>query len=159
MRAESEHRRRVVARFDLLAHDLRIALRGLRRSPTFTAATVLTLTIGIGMAVAMFTIFRVVLVERLPVVDQDRVVVLWTENKKGTEYTAGKRTLDAFRRESRTLRDVAGVVHWGAAGYPFTDGSRTMLLQQAIVDGNFFDVLGARPVLGRLLTRDDEIGG
>src|SRR5215207_867959 len=108
-----EHRRRVAGRFDLLAHDLRIAVRGLRRSPTFTAATVLTLTIGIGMAVAMFTVFRVVLVERLPVADQDRVVVLWTENNNGTEFTAGKHVLDAFRRETRTLHDVAGVVHWG----------------------------------------------
>ncbi len=157
--AESEHRRRVVDRFDLLAHDLRIALRGLRRSPTFTAATVLTLTIGIGMAVAMFTVFRVVLVERLPVTDQDRVIVLWTENDKGTEYTAGKQVLDAFRHETRTLRDVAGVVHWGATPFPLSDGSRTLLVQQAIVDGNFFDVLGARPALGRLLTRDDEIAG
>jgi predicted permease len=146
-------------RFDLLARDLRIAIRGLRRSPTFAAATVLTLTIGIGMAVAIFTVFRVVLVERLPVVDQDRVVVLWTENNNGTEFTAGKHVLDAFRRETRTLHDVAGVVHWGATPYPLTDGSRTLLLQQAIVGGNFFDVLGARPALGRLLTRDDEIGG
>lgn len=139
--------------------DFHIAIRGLRRSPTFTAATVLTLMVGIGMAVAMFTVFRVTLIDRLPVRDQDRLVVLWTTNLNGREFTAGKNALDAFRRGTRTLSGVAGVVHWGATPYPLTDGSRTLMVQQAIVDGNFFDVLGARPVLGRLLTRDDEIGG
>ena len=55
---------------DRLVHDLRIALRGLRRSPTFAVATVLILGLGIGMAVAMWTTVNAVLMRRLPVEDQ-----------------------------------------------------------------------------------------
>lgn len=146
-------RREVIAH---LARDARVALRGLRRTPTFTVSAVLILAIGIGMAVAMFTVFRAVLVRPLPVVDQNRIVVLWTVNQNGVELTAGKQTVDAFRRDTRTLRDVAGVVHWGATHAPLDAGGRTILMRQAIVTGNFFDLLGVRPVLGRLLTRDDD---
>src|SRR5579884_3921794 len=59
-----------------LFYDARIALRGLRRAPTFTATAVLVLSIGIGSATAMFTVSRAVLLERLPITDPDRVVVL-----------------------------------------------------------------------------------
>jgi hypothetical protein len=63
---------------DRLRQDLRFALRGFRRTPGFfiTAPTILAL--GIGMSVAIFTVFRTVLIRKLPVVDQDRVVVMWT---------------------------------------------------------------------------------
>lgn len=144
---------------DRIRQDCRLALRALRTAPTFTVSAVVILGVGIGMAVAMVTVFRSVLVERLPVTDQDRLVVLWTQNQGGAELTAGKQVVTAYRRETRTMRDVAGVVHWGATASPLADGDRTLIVRQAIVDGNFFDVLGARPVLGRLLTRDDEIGG
>ena len=53
--------------------DVRFALRGFRRSPSFFLTAVIILGLGIGMSVAMFTVFRTVLVRRLPVVDQDRV--------------------------------------------------------------------------------------
>src|ERR1051326_6775472 len=142
-----------------LIQNLRIALRGLRRTPTFTATAVLILAVGIGMAVAMFTVVRAVLVQPLPVVNQDRLVTLWTTNQNGMEWTTGKQTLDAFRRETRTLSDVAGVVHWGATQYPFEQDGRIVLVQQAIVTGIFFRVLGVRPLLGRLLTPEDEVGG
>lgn len=154
-----DRQRGIGERVAQLGRDVRIALRALRNAPTFTVTAVVILTVGIGMAVAMVTVFRAVLVERLPVVDQDRLVVMWTRNQGGTELTPGKKVVTAFRRETRTLRDAAGVVHWGATVYPLADGDRTILVRQAIVDGNFFDVLGARPALGRLLTRDDEIGG
>jgi hypothetical protein len=58
--------------------DLQFTLRRLRRVPAFTATAIAVLTIGIGMAVAMFTVFKTVLVARMPVVDQDHVAVMWT---------------------------------------------------------------------------------
>src|SRR5712692_818322 len=60
---------------DLLQY-IRFALRALRRTPTVTATAVLTLGVGIGMASAMFTVFHAVVVRRLPVQDQDRIVEL-----------------------------------------------------------------------------------
>src|SRR5688500_8942495 len=54
------------------------------------------------------------------------------------------------------MRDIAGVAHWGAASSPYLDGDRSFVLNRAVVTGNFFDVLGARAVLGRLLRASDE---
>src|SRR5207248_9994387 len=56
--------------------DLRYALRALRRTPTFTATAILILALGIGMASAVFTVIQAVVLRRLPVQDQDRIVEL-----------------------------------------------------------------------------------
>ena len=146
-------------RMSTLWNELRLAVRTLSRSPAFAVTAVLILGIGIGMAVAMFTVFRAVLVRRLPVVDQDRLVVLWTTVENGVEQGGVKPSIAAFGRESRTVKAIAGVSHWGSSPLPLIDGERTIVLNQALVNGNFFNVLGARPALGRLLTTDDELGG
>jgi predicted permease len=144
---------------DLLQQDLKSALRGFRRTPTFFVTAVLILGLGIGMSVAMFTVFRAVLVRRLPVIDQDRVVVMWTYRDPKVEFAAGTKELGAVRRETRTLHDVAGVAHWPASAAPMLDGTQPIPLNRSLVTGNFFDVLGARPVLGRLLRpSDDDVG-
>jgi hypothetical protein len=137
--------------------DLRLALRALRRTPTFTATAVLILALGIGTASAMFTVFQSVVVRRLPVQNPDRIVEL-----SGVAKGAARElpiTLDPFRRfrqENRTLQSVGGFAHWGAVAAPVTDGDRQLLLRQATVTGNFFQVLGAAPILGRLLRPEDE---
>jgi len=137
--------------------DLRYALRALRRTPTFTATAVLILALGIGTASAMFTVFQSVVVRRLPVQNPDRIVEL-----SGVAKGAARElpiTLDPFRRfrqENRTLQSVGGFAHWGAVAAPVTDGDRQLLLRQATVTGNFFQVLGAAPILGRLLRPEDE---
>jgi len=137
--------------------DLRLALRALRRTPTFTATAVLILSLGIGTASAMFTVFQSVVVRRLPVQNPDRIVEL-----SGVAKGAARElpiTLDPFRRfrqENRTLQSVGGFAHWGAVAAPVTDGDRQLLLRQATVTGNFFQVLGAAPILGRLLRPEDE---
>ena len=134
-------------------------MRSLRRSPAFAASVLLILAVGIGTSAAMFTVFRAVLLRRLPALDQDRIVVLWTTREGGVEYGTTKGILAQVAKETHTLRDVAGIAHRGAVPYPLSDGLRTIVLNQAVVDGNFFDVLGARPVLGRMLRRDDEPSG
>jgi len=137
--------------------DLRLTLRALRRTPTFTATAVLILALGIGTASAMFTVFQSVVVRRLPVQNPDRIVEL-----SGVAKGAARElpiTLDPFRRfrqENRTLQSVGGFAHWGAVAAPVTDGDRQLLLRQATVTGNFFQVLGAAPILGRLLRPEDE---
>jgi len=52
-----------------LRRDLIVAMRSLRRSPTFTIATIVILALGIGMSAAMFTIYKGLLVDRLPIAD------------------------------------------------------------------------------------------
>src|SRR5581483_4500287 len=94
---------RVVAerRMDRLAQDFRLAWRGYRRTPAFFATAVVILAIGIGMSVAMFTVFRTVLIRKLPVADQDRVVVMWTyRDSPNVDVAAGTDFLSVVRRES-----------------------------------------------------------
>src|SRR5215831_2478914 len=140
-------------------HRISLAQRGFRRSPGFFATAVLIVGLGIGMSVAIFSVFRTVLVRRLPVVDQDRIVVMWTYvSDPTTEVTVGTKELSVVRRESRTMRDVAGIAHWPAASMPFEYGDRPVELNRGMATGNFFDVLGARPALGRLFNAgDDEV--
>lgn len=143
-------------RFHRVISDARLALRGFRRTPGFFVTAVIILAIGIGASVAMFAVFRTVLVKTLPVRDQDRIVVMWTYRTPGSDLAPDPQLLAPFRRSSRTLSEFAGVAHWGAAMAPFTVGDRTFAMKQGMVTANFFDVLGARPLLGSFFHRDDE---
>src|SRR5689334_23817024 len=97
---------------DGIAREFRFTLRGIRRSPGFFATAVVIVGLGIGMSVAMFTVFRTVLVRRLPVVEQDRVVVMWTYGADpGADLVTGTKDLSIVRRESRTMREIAAVAH------------------------------------------------
>jgi putative ABC transport system permease protein len=140
-----------------LRQDVRFALRGFRRTPGFFAMASIILMLGIGMSVAMFTVFRTVLIRRLPVVDQDRIAVMWTyRDDPNVEVAVGPKPLAVFRREGKTIRDVAAVAHWPAVGAPLLDGERTVMLNRGMATGNFFDVLGVRPALGRLFHSSDD---
>jgi predicted permease len=145
---------------DRLWRDLTFALRGFRRTPAFLVTAVSVLAVGIGMSVAMFTVFRVVLTRKLPVVAEDRVAVMWTyADNPDVEFALGPKELAAVRRSARTIRDVAGVMHGGALTIAMLDGDRSLGLNRSLVTGNFFDVLGARPALGRLLHASDDDTG
>lgn len=146
---------RGVRALERLAQDLRYGLRSLRRTPAFTATAVLILALGIGIATAMFTVFRTVVLQELPVRDPHQMVVLWPYRDPTVPLALTPQQLVGLRRESRTLQGVAGVVHVG--GYPaaVTEGDRSLALNEAMVTANFFDVLGVRPALGRLLRPED----
>lgn len=142
--------------FDHVRSDAKLALRGFRRTPGFFATAVVILGIGIGASVTMFAVFRTVLLKKLPVRDQDRLVVMWTYRTPGSDYAPDPHVLAPFRRSSRTLTEFAGVAHWGATTAPLTIGDRTFAMKQGMVTANFFDVLGARPLLGHFFHREDE---
>ena len=143
-----------------LEQDIRIALRGFLRTPSFTITAILILAIGIGMAVAMFTVYDAVLVRNLPVREQDRIVELYTyKTDPKTDYYLLRGDLRQVAAESRTMRDIAAVAHWGSTGAPMLDGDHPLVINRTLVSGNFFDVLGARPLQGRLLQPNDERPG
>ena len=115
--------------------DLRIALRGLRRAPTFTVTAVLTLGVGIGMAVAMLTVFDAVLLRPLPMRDEGDLVAPRAFDRSGVDVALWPEELDQLSHDSRALREVAGVVHWAPSPHPFLDGDRTIVLDRSIVTG------------------------
>ena len=144
-----------------VTHDVRLAIRGFRRTPAFTATALLILGLAIGMAAAMFTVYDRVLLRRLPVQDEARLVVLWTHRGDPKLEVSGsfKHLDEGLRAESRTLAGIAAVSHWGAVPTPFIEGDGSITLNRALVSGNYFNVLGAVPALGRLLRTEDDVTG
>ena len=65
---------------DRILHDLRIAARGLKRRPAFTAIAVLAMALGVGANVAIFSVFHAVLLRPLPFAEPERLVMLWEKN-------------------------------------------------------------------------------
>src|SRR5947208_13407087 len=129
-----------------IAEDLRLALRSLRRTPAFTITAVLILGLSIGMATAMYTVFRAVLLTQLPVREPDRLVFPRTLTR-GVDFGLSPRELDQLQEASHTVTEVAGVWHGGTAGFAMTDGDRWLWLNQAVVTGKFFHVLRAQPTV------------
>src|SRR5687767_9212265 len=140
--------------------DLRLGCRRLSRDLEATTAVVLVLACGIGLSAAMFAVADTVLRRPLPVLDQERVVVLWGE------AGGSMRTLPLtpqhfarFRHEARTLQEVAGTLSIDSWAQPVRDGEQTFRVNLSPVTGNFFVVLGSNAVLGRTLVPDDDHPG
>ena len=143
---------------DTLRRDLSFTARTLRRTPTFSITVAAILALGIGMSSAMFTVYRAVLLERMPVIQQDRLVELsGVASGAATEVPILPDELRRFRGETRTLTGVAGFAHWRVFDDSFFDGERQLSLREAVVTDNFFNVLGAKPVLGRLFHAGDAV--
>ncbi len=137
--------------------DVRQALRGFRGAPAFAATVICILALGIGLATAVFTVADAVLLRQLPVVDQNRIVVLNGEApRKGLDNVP----LDVdgvrdFARSTRTLARTGFFLYNGATPVTIRENGRASRLQVALVSGNYFDVLGARPLIGRPLRPED----
>jgi len=147
---------------ETLINDLTFALRVLRRNATFAASVVVTLAVGIGAATAMFGVVNGVLLTRLPIHDQGRVMVLRKEQLVGNEtlvpFSVGD--LRNFAAQTRTLETVAGAQYDGAWPATMRDGDRVLSPNTAVVSGNFFTTLGMRATFGRtLMESDDVVGG
>jgi putative ABC transport system permease protein len=145
---------------DNLRHDFELTWRGLRRAKAFSAAAVLTLGLGIAGTTVMFTLIQGVLLRPLPVREQGRLIVAWKELRSSglTHHPFGDTAIDAVGRGSQLLEQVAGVDANGVGHGVISDGASGDV-KAALVTGGFFDVLGVEPILGRPLTRADDVEG
>ncbi len=141
---------------DDLASDVRFALRSLRRARGFSTAVVLTLALGIGANTAMFTLLRGTVLRPLPNRDGDRLVYL----RQAARAVGTKNALFSVPEvnDFRSAASLSAVAEYSSV-LPFSlvgkDG-RTVRVSTAVVTGNYFDVMGLRPVLGRLTTPKDD---
>jgi putative ABC transport system permease protein len=142
-----------------LRRDVVVALRSLRRSPTFAIATIIILALGIGMSAAMFTIYKGLLVDRLPIADQDRVVIMHPLDRSGTHLDIPYPYLKEIRRDSAVFTSVAGVYHRTALPGPLTIGDASVNLAISSVSQGFFATLGTRAFAGRLIREGDGDAG
>jgi predicted permease len=146
---------------DRLLQNMRLGVRSLRRTPGFAVTALLTLALGIGLSAAVFTVASALLLRPLPVHDQDRVVALWGEKRDGSfdNYPLGLQAARDFALAAGPLERVAWFAYEGAWPAAIRDGDRISRLRRARVSGEFFDVLGASPALGRTLRAADDMIG
>ena len=144
-----------------LRQNVRVGIRSLRRAPGFALIATLTLALGIGLSTAVFTVANALLLRRLPVQDQDRLVVLTGQiPARGIDnWPLGAEDVRELRRRTRSLAQVASVSYYGATPLPVLDGGELSRLRRSLVSGEFFGVLGAEPVLGRALRPEDDLRG
>jgi putative ABC transport system permease protein len=134
-----------------MIEDVRYALRQLRKNPGFAAAAVMTLGLGIGAAAAMFGLIQGVLLSPPPYSDPDRLVLVSPSRVDGQPYAQGStigQWID-WRTTSRTL-EAPALYRWTFNFLVLPDGSES--LGGMVVTGDFFKVLGLKPVLGREFT-------
>jgi putative ABC transport system permease protein len=147
--------------FEQVWHDLRMAAYGLPRAKAFSAAAVLTLAVGIAATTVMFALIQGVLLRPLPVRDQDRLVVSWLENRAAAlaHYPYRSAGVEAFARETRTFEAVAAVGYNGANRTVVFENGEPTYVNEALISGRAFEVLGTPAFLGRALTANDDVDG
>ena len=138
---------------ETLRQDVVYGCRMLRRSTGFTAAALLTLTIGIGANTAIFTVVDAVLLRPLPYADPDRLVVAGDRNADGSLSGVGLGTIADWRDRSRSFDQLAMVRLWMPTLVTEAEAEQ---LPAARVSWNYFAVLGVRPALGRDFTASDD---
>ncbi len=136
------------------ASDLRYALRAIRRNPGFAAAAILSLALGIGANTAIFTLINALLLRTLPVRDPQALVLVDRVNMESKGLSSFPYP---FYRELRDHNEVfSGVLCYTSVRPSLRVGASPEPVTAELVSGNYFDVLGVRPYLGRLFTQDDD---
>jgi putative ABC transport system permease protein len=142
---------------DALWRDLRFALRGLMRSPAFTAIAVLTLALGIGANTAIFSVINAVLLRPLAYAQPDQLVSLRARllGRGRKDVPMSQPEYQDLLREVPAIRDVAAV--W-PININLTGSDEPERIQAAVVSSNYFSLLGVAPALGRDFTKADDGG-
>jgi len=144
-----------------LWQDIRYGLRVLAKNSGFTAIAIITLALGIGANTAIFSLMNQVLLRRLPVKNPDEIVVLHAPGPKTGRVSSDGDDTESFSYPMyKGLRDGAANVTSILARSTF-DASLAMQGQTErgraeLVTGNYFDVLGVQPAIGRVFTPEDD---
>jgi putative ABC transport system permease protein len=145
-----------------LMQDLRYALRQLRKSPGFTLTVIITLALGIGANAAVFTMFDQVLLRMLPVQQPENLVRFqWTGGFSGPMSSFGGDSDNYFSYPAyKELRDhnqvFDGVLAADKTSVGISWHNQAENDEAEVVSGNYFQVLGLHPALGRLFMQQDD---
>ncbi|HTA84782.1 MAG TPA: ABC transporter permease [Silvibacterium sp.] len=144
-----------IAPFENFLRDVRYAWRTLLRNPGYALVAVLTLGLGIGANTAIFTVINGVLLKPLPYAQQDRIVHL-----DQTAALAGPDAIGLSVQEFQDFRDqtyvFSDVAEYHSMNFTLLGTKNPERVATGVVSANFFDVLGVKPVLGRLFMPADE---
>ena len=142
-----------------LWQDLRYGARMLAKNPGFTAVAILTLALGIGANTAIFSCINAWIIKPLPYPQSDRLMVFATHDKKNgwtSEHITSPADFFDFQKQNASFEQT---VAWSSASLNLTGDGRPELVDGGRVTWNFFDTLGAKPILGRTFTPDDDRPG
>ncbi len=134
------------------AHDVRFALRALRRIPAFTAIAIATLAVGIGANTTVFSILYAVLLRPLPFQDAGRIVSLSRTLTDGTPVGLSWPEFDDWRRTMSSFQSMA--LYQGGSGDLVGGGGEPQRIVVATVSRGFFPLLGLSPIAGRTFDQE-----
>jgi len=139
---------RGVSFVESLAQDLHYSARTLLHSPAFTACAVLTLALGIGANTAIFSVVNRVLLNPLPYPNpQQLLAARQNDSLPNIEY---------MQRQTNSFASSGGI---NVAPMDFTGNGEPMRVHGAYVDAGLFATLGVQPMLGRLISADEDVKG
>ncbi len=136
--------------------DVRHAVRGLRRTPGFTVAAVLTLALGIGANTAVFSVVDAVLLRPLTYDDPDRLVVVHETLPALGRIPVSAGSFEEWRKAARSFEQMALIA---IAPVILTGSGEPERLDAARVSASLFPMLGTTPPLGRTFTPEEEMPG
>ncbi len=140
----------------MIWNDTRYALRLMRRSPGFTTVAVLSLALGIGANTAIFSLFYTIVLRTLPVAHPEQLVELVRDSPSELHWAGywGWEKYEYFRDHNHVFSGITGMSFDNLAQVG-TEGSDPETLIQESVPGNYFQVLGLKPAIGRLIGPED----
>jgi putative ABC transport system permease protein len=139
---------------ETLFQDIRYGLRILRKSPLFTVVALISLAIGIGVNTSIFSLVHTILIKPLPVLAPEELVAIYaSDSKNNTPYlpTAYANYID-LKQDDETFTDIAATSFMRVS---FEDKVETEMINGVVVTGNYFDVLGIKPSLGRFFLPEE----
>jgi predicted permease len=140
----------------MLGREMRIGIRSLRRAPGLTLTVIVTLALGIGANAAIFSVVRGVLLRPLVNRDEDRLVYI-RQSAPGIGQENMKFSVPEFRDLASRATTISAFGTFSTVDFTIVGlNSEPRVVKAGVVGGSYFDVMGLRPALGRLLdARDD----
>lgn len=139
-----------------VVRELRHALGRLRRAPGFSAVALATLALAIGANTALFSVVHTVLLQALPFREPDRLFLVWSRHTSTDRYPFQLPEFCDYRDQNKSFESVAALANWSASLR--TDGPAERVPGMRVT-GNFFEMMGTRPAVGRLLQPADDTPG
>jgi len=146
-----------------LWRDLRYGLRLLRLSPGFTAVAVLTLALGIGANTAIFQLIDAIRLRTIPVKNPETLAIVkisnfnWGSGSFSSNYS--QLTFPLWEQIQKHQQAFSDIAVWSSGQFNLTPSGEAHYVKNIRVSGDFFKVLGIQPVLGRLLSAEDDQPG
>jgi predicted permease len=135
--------------------DLRFALRTFLKNPGFSAVAVLTLALGIGANAAIFSVVRGVLLRPLANRDEDRLLYI-RQSAPGIGDADTAFSVPELKDIGADLKTIKALGTLSALDFTVVGLGEPREIRSGVVDGNYFEVVGLRPALGRLLNPGDD---